>query len=567
MKTWFLNNRIAMVQAFFAALVIPCTWALTALGIYFANIMEIPGNPVPVSITVFVLVSIVVSLLFLVQLPFLGHKFFPWIAVTLLTFGLLLWFQANVFNWNFGVLDGREIDWKSLGLVTLGIFELFVYGAIFFLAFRFKDKLLERIVPIAGVLVLMQVIPVVLVAVQTGASETTLQAEQTDESPHDIRIPSWKQYTMTLDGLFEFSQEENVVLVILDSLGHVLFECIQKDHAEEIEEMFRDFVCFTHAKCDRIHTRYNVPQILTGCSTEEIPEFISATFQHRVFNQNGALLKALSENQYRCDVFAKELYFDSRWIANIRLHSRDDYQESIPGGYELSAGISDLAYLTALRSMPTLGKRKALEDKRLRMFVSSFEKFAYRQTNRAETSYRPIGSCSLEDWEFNALVSSVSSISNTNQRAFKFIHLNGAHTPYCMDENCMPAKLSGIEGLKRQALGSLRIARNILKLIKELDVYDQSLIVVMADHGPRKLEYIEGTPSTPKHPFFLIKRKHTQQSQMAYNDNPIHIRDTTPIILSELGILQGEEAFSPFEMPEALVNERRKQWESIWSKP
>ena len=54
---------------------------------------------------------------------------------------------------------------------------------------------------------------------------------------------------------------------------------------------------------------------------------------------------------------------------------------------------------------------------------------------------------------------------------------------------------------------------------------------------------------------------------MSYNDNPIHIRDTTPIILSELGILQGEEAFSPFEMPEALVKERMSQWKSIWGGP
>ena len=52
---------------------------------------------------------------------------------------------------------------------------------------------------------------------------------------------------------------------------------------------------------------------------------------------------------------------------------------------------------------------------------------------------------------------------------------------------------------------------------------------------------------------------------MVYNDSPIHISDTTPIILSELGILQGKEAFSLFNMPESLVKERKDQWKEIWN--
>jgi len=135
-----------------------------------------------------------------------------------------------------------------------------------------------------------------------------------------------------------------------------------------------------------------------------------------------------------------------------------------------------------------------------------------------------------------------------------------------MDENCMKAAKSSGE---QQALGALRITKNFLDLMKKSDVYDQSLIIVMSDHGPRRSEpdlrsEVSHDPSISLRPSFFIKRKHTEQPQMDYCGNPIHIRDTVPIILSELGILQDEEAFSPFEMPESLVEERKNQWESIW---
>jgi hypothetical protein len=94
--------------------------------------MELPGNPGSVCAAVFIQTFAGVLLLFAIQLPFLGRKVFSGITITLFTFGFLFWFQANVFNWNFGPLDGREIPWKSY--TPLGIFELFVYGVIFCLA-------------------------------------------------------------------------------------------------------------------------------------------------------------------------------------------------------------------------------------------------------------------------------------------------------------------------------------------------------------------------------------------------------------------------------------------------
>jgi len=268
-------------------------------------------------------------------------------------------------------------------------------------------------------------------------------------------------------------------------------------------------------------------------------------------------LKILSENQYRCSVFSCDpstIYYDSRWIANIRLRDQQEY----------IADTSELTILALFRSAPTLLKWKVIKSRTLRSF--------FHIANKSQDSYQHLTfPNNVADYEVNTWINEASRDSFADRKTFKFIHLCGAHRPYAMDENCMPTSLFGIKSSgKQQALGSLRITRNLLELMKESDVYDQSLIIVMADHGlttavPEYYPEVLQDPSLSLRPIFLIKKKHSQQSEMTRNDNPIHISDTTPIILSELGLLQGEDAFSPFEMPESLVEERMQKWDSIWN--
>ena len=561
MKTWFLKNRVALIQALFVALVAPCTLALTALGIYFANTMELPGNPGSICVSVLIQTFIGVLLLFVIQLPLLGQKAFYWIAITLFTLGFLFWFQAHVFTWDFGPLDGREIPWASY--TPLGIFELFIYGVIFLLVFHFKNKILEHIVPISCILILMQTIPISFVMIQT-LSQETVQADQTEDQPkHNIFIPSWKQYSVTYDDLFEFSQEENVVLVVLDAFGTKLFEDLQKEHPEEIAEIFRDFTYFDNVMCDRPATRVCVPQIIAGCSSEELPqdfskEFVNAVIQHKLFSRDGNLLKKLSVNQYRCSVFSwspPTMYYDARWISNIHFNDR---QEKI-------ADISELTVLTLFRSTPILLKRGIIKGERLRTFLYV--------THKSHSAYQSIAPYpAIDDYDVNTWINRACQESCADQKTFKFIHLKGAHRPFTMDENCVKTTVSGnTSNGKQQALGSLRIVKNLLTLMKETDVYDQSLVIVMADHGIMSTvkDYrpmLSQDPSLSLRPSFFIKRKHKQQSQMDYCDNPIHISDTPSIILSELGILQGDDAFSSFELPESLLKERKSLWENIWDR-
>jgi len=101
-----------LFRSIIVAFLIPFTFACTGMSIFIANSAEMPGT-VPALIPALCgLVGIVASGLFFVQLPFLFVKkhWFPAVNSLLLGCGFLLWLQANVFNWNFGQLDGGGIS-------------------------------------------------------------------------------------------------------------------------------------------------------------------------------------------------------------------------------------------------------------------------------------------------------------------------------------------------------------------------------------------------------------------------------------------------------------------------
>lgn len=73
-------------------------------------------------------------------------------------------------------------------------------------------------------------------------------------------------------------------------------------------------------------------------------------------------------------------------------------------------------------------------------------------------------------------------VSFTDQKCFRFIHISGGHPPFTMNENVeevAPEEGSYEDNIK----ASLTITRTYLDKLKEAGVYDNSVIIVMADHG------------------------------------------------------------------------------------
>ena len=82
--------------------------------------------------------------------------------------------------------------------------------------------------------------------------------------------------------------------------------------------------------------------------------------------------------------------------------------------------------------------------------------------------------------EGNSIIENNPKLEITDYNEFKFIHLEGGHAPFNFDEN-----LNYIENgtYKQKIHGNLKYVKNFLERLKSNNVYDNSVIVIMADHG------------------------------------------------------------------------------------
>jgi hypothetical protein len=85
--------------------------------------------------------------------------------------------------------------------------------------------------------------------------------------------------------------------------------------------------------------------------------------------------------------------------------------------------------------------------------------------------------------------------TDSNRPRFKFYHLRGSHNPFNLDENGrrIPHDLNNYPKLMRYKKG---ILLRILRKFRKLGIYDNSLIVVLSDHGSGMTEATRTYQST-----------------------------------------------------------------------
>ena len=88
-------------------------------------------------------------------------------------------------------------------------------------------------------------------------------------------------------------------------------------------------------------------------------------------------------------------------------------------------------------------------------------------------------------------------IELTNQKVFQFLHLEGAHVPHNLDENLNLIDPE-IGTYAQKCAATLKLINIYINRLKQANVYNNSSIIIMADHGvnhianPNPILYIKG---------------------------------------------------------------------------
>jgi len=498
--------------------------------LYFTNILEFPylfSDVWYLFASVSLLSILVISAVLLPLKPSVHRK-----AVSLLfVLAVLLWIQGNILVWKYGVLDGKGIPWNNYKIY--GFIDSAVW--LLFLSFAFiKSKLVYNIIKkVSLVLILTQIV---------SLSITWFQAPEQ---------PDWKKYVISNESKYTFSAEKNVIILVLDTFQTDIFqELINKNPI--YKETFEGFTYFRNAIGGYPTTYPSIPLILTGQYYDNsipIHEFIKNTYS------NSSIPLILKQNGYQVDLFTG---------VNVIYASNDIFSNLVirKGIVNIKSCIDEFYNITLFRYTPNF-----------------FKKYFYTINTAVDNKLRK------EDLVFADQVISKSEAVK-GKYSFKIFHLSGAHPPFCLNEKLEYEELEySRNSYEIQSQAALEITKRFLTSLKNIGIYDNSMIFIVGDHGSGSFGVnVQASGCTEDNkvvnitssniiasgiPLILVK-PFASTAGLKISDAPVSLSDIPKTIISELGLKDDLPGRSMFTINESDIRERRflaYNWEhEYWNK-
>jgi len=448
------RNRRFLWPLLFGAVLAAHLALFTPLTLYLGNSDEFSSGFLPMLPNLLLFLAAFSLLAGLIGLLLPARANQRYVAL-LAMLGLLVWVQGNFLVWNYGALDGRQIDWSRDA--WRGWVDLTVWVIALGLAFRWSAPQRRLLAQAALAIFALQMVTGVVL----GVRDWSLLARAESEVPSD----------QALDQLYSFSRSQNVLHLIMDGFQSDIFEELisEGQQGEEFAEAFDGFTFYRNNLSAFPYTHMSLPAMISGRiyrNHEKIESFRAKTFGDK------SILRSAIANGYELDVAANPAlarwyrmggYTNSFDIAN-NLHA-DPRQAVI----DESARLIDLSLL---RTLPHFVKRFVYNEQRWlaqplvsESRVSQLQYFSHRFF--------------LRRWH--------ESITATRDApAYKIVHLMLSHNPMVVNKDCEFADrvLYAVrENVLNQSRCSLIEAVRLLEKMRELGIYDQTMIVVMGDHG------------------------------------------------------------------------------------
>ena len=456
----------------------------------------------------------------------------------LLAFGLLLWGQGHLWNADYGVLTGTEIDLGPHAWRTP--YELAGWSAAMLVALVFFRPV-SRIASFAAL---------VFMGVQlAGTAVSTAAPATTDHEP----------WTEPPPAIFQFSSRQNIIHIVLDEFQSDLFTEMMQQHRATFDRQFSGFEYFSDHAGTFPTTSFAIPSMLTSHqyrNEKPAPEFTRESFD------KAPLFDEITRAGYEVDVVSivpTEIL--EQWIGpeatprwkgeRFRIRkpfvSRNDYRE---------ASARQLLALSLFRHLPHSMKESVTRH------PARFDRVMWteRRQSTAEMRIHEAANSVAFLRQFTATMS-----AGRERPVYKLLHVGVPHRPLVVDREC---RFTGPVDFSRQpyldqAGCAIKLVGEFLDRARALGIYDRSLVIVSSDHGTNlsplgfggtsdSLSLVPGPSTSPlpeiagtANALMLIKRPN-RTGPIAMSEAPTTHTDLPATILDALGL--GDNASSAGSM-------------------
>lgn len=456
-------------------------------------------------------------------------------SYVLLVFSLALGFyiQGNFLNPAFNSLNGKEIAWSQYKIN--GIISIIAWILVFVVpqvVYAIKENIMSLIVKWGSLFVTaMQLVSLVVLLL------TTHKVVSND-------------FAVTKNGEFELSSKNNTIMFIVDTLDASWFEDMLLPN-EEYKESLKDFTYFDDAVAGGAPTVLGIPTLLTGKIDMDASRDTSEYYKDAY--ESSSLFADMQKSNCNVKLFTEFYYLDycdKNSVDNLKMEQK----------YVISSrrGFMECLYkFVSFYAMPQFLKQNFW------LYSGEFNQYITLEDNTSNL-YK------LDDAQFYQDFKEKGITTQNDKDTFVMYHLNGAHSPYVMDENAQAVPSDSI-GVDSQIRGIFKIIKEYMDELKAKGIYDSSTIIITADHGGIDLY---------SNPAILVKERNANHDEMVVSDSKITFTNVNNTIASSTlkdSSAYGENVFevgdkqmvrfhvAPNDLTENVFKDNAYAKEQLWS--
>ena len=353
---------------------------------------------------------------------------------------LITYIQGNYFSSKLPVLDGSPIIWSNyttLSVISVIIF-IVVTAIIIFMIKKLKYEKCIKILQYVTIGVAVMLIVSLFVTCITN-----------------MDCFGKKKYvtTATTKNINNYSSNKNLIVFLLDAIDSETAEKVFQENSE-YKEIFKDFTYYPDTVGGYPFTRDTIPFILSGNWSENKLEF-SAFYNEAM--DNSKLLDMLKENDFNINIYDDEISYNTENAEVIK-------------NLVFNSDVSKFKFIKQLIKYDLF--------KYLPYYLKQFSRiegmdFIGTRNDTVENVFK------WDDIIFaNEYLNQDAKIGSKNE--FKFIHLEGAHHPFDYGKDLEPVEDGTYEDKIEASFATIK---KYMDYLKENNVYDNSAIIILSDHG------------------------------------------------------------------------------------
>lgn len=420
---------------------------------------------------------------------FLNENQNKWFIRTIFAVTLCGYIQNLFLNGRMMQMDGNEENWSAQMIwinMIIWIIILISVVVVFEKIFRTNVDKVYRIISIY-----ISLVEIVSLIYMMFVATDLIQMEKEYQSGYA---------QLTYDGLLEVSQQNNVVVFVLDWFDEQLLEQLLDQDSEFLLPL-DGFTCYTNTTSQYAFTGMALPYLLTGVEWEygmSESEYCEFAFE------NSQMINDISENEYDIKIFTDTNYIDN----------------SVPDIKNMKKMERSLSVNKWLQVMAKCAKYKMapLACKSLYWYTTDEVKNLFAESEGVYTADN--------DGKIYELLTQYGiGVGSDTKNAFRFIHMRGAHPPFKSISGCTDSK---DKEMLSQAEGSMKVVFEYIDQMKMLGVYDKSTIIITADHGQnylydsKRVEKLKGLNlEKTSSPILLVKNKDQNGTDIKYSSAPV----------------------------------------------